>query len=77
MAAPSGEEDEGPDYGAQMANIRDRIAQQDQANQGPPMQPMELVQPMMTPAMYRARLMAQAMMQRDMGMAPDNTGNLP
>jgi len=76
-AAPSGEEDEGPDYGAQLANIRDRIAQQDQANQGPALQPMELAQPMMTPAMYRARLMAQAMMNRDMGVAPDNTGNTP
>ena len=76
-AAPSGEEDEGPDYGAQMANIRDRIAQQDQANQGPALQPMELAQPMMTPAMYRARLMAKAMMDRDMGVAPGNTGNTP
>jgi hypothetical protein len=60
-----------------MANIRDRITQQDQANQGPALQPMELAQPMMTPAMYRARLMAKAMMDRDMGVAPDNTGNTP
>ena len=74
-AAPSGEEDEGPDYGTQLANIRDRIAQQDQANQGPALQPMELAQPMLTPAMYRARLMAQAMMNRDMGGTPGNTGN--
>jgi hypothetical protein len=78
--APSGdqsEEGEGPDYGAQLAKIRDQIAQQDQANQGPALQPMELAQPMMTPAMYRARLMAQAMMNRDMGITPDNTGNTP
>ena len=77
--APSSDQGEegGPDYGAQLANIRDRIAQQDQANQGPALQPMELAQPMMTPAMYRARLMAQAMMNRDMGITPDNTGNTP
>ena len=75
--APSGDQSEegGPDYGAQLANIRDQIAQQDQANQGPALQPMELAQPMMTPAMYRARLMAQAMMNRDMGTTPGNTGN--
>src|SRR6516164_6401912 len=57
--APSGdqgEEGEGPDYGAQLANIRDRIAQQDQANQAPALPPLEMAQPMMTPAMYRARL---------------------
>jgi hypothetical protein len=79
-SAPSGdqsEEGEGSDYGAQLAKIRDQIAQQDQANQAPALPPLEMAQPMMTPAMYRARLMAQAMMQRDMGMAPDNTGNLP
>jgi hypothetical protein len=75
--APSGDQGEegGPDYGAQLANIRDQIAQQDQANQGPALQPMELAQPMMTLAMYRARLMAQAMMNRDMGGTPGNTGN--
>ena len=75
--APSGDQGEegGPDYGAQLANIRDQIAQQDQANQGPALQPMELAQPVMTPAMYRARLMAQAMMNRDMGGMPGNTGN--
>jgi hypothetical protein len=39
--------------------------------------PLEMAQPMMTPAMYRARLMAQAMMQRDMGTTPTNTGNTP
>ena len=70
-------EEGGPDYGAQLSNIRDQIAQQDQANQGPALQPMELAQPQMTPAMYRARLMAQAMMQRDMGAVPGNTGNTP
>jgi hypothetical protein len=75
--APSSDQGEegGPDYGTQLANIRDQIAQRDQANQGPALQPMELAQPMMTPAMYRARLMAQAMMNRDMGVAPGNTGN--
>ena len=77
--APSSDQGEegGPDYGTQLANIRDQIAQRDQANQGPALQPMELAQPMMTPAMYRARLMAKAMMDRDMGITPDNTGNTP
>jgi len=74
LSGDQGEEG-APDYGTQLANIRDRIAQQDQANQGPALQPMELAQPMMTPAMYRARLMAQAMMNRDMGGTPGNTGN--
>jgi hypothetical protein len=60
-----------------MANIRDQIAKQNEANQGPALQPMELAQPQMTPAMYRARLMAKAMMDRDMGVAPGNTGNTP
>ena len=64
----------GSDFGAQLSAIKDRIAQQSSANQGPQMQPMQLAQPMMTPAMQRARLLSQAMMARDMGLPPPNTG---
>jgi hypothetical protein len=59
--------------GAGLAAVQDRIAKQDQANQPPPLQPMQMAQPMMTPAMYRARLMAQAMLNRDMGITPPET----
>ena len=65
----------GSDFGAQLSAIKDRIAQQDTASQGPQMQPMQLAQPMMTPAMYRARLLSQAMMARDMGLPPPTTGS--
>ena len=65
----------GSDFGAQLSAIKDRIAQQDTASQGPQMQPMQLAQPMMTPAMQRARLLSQAMMARDMGLPPPTTGS--
>jgi hypothetical protein len=65
----------GSDFGAQLSAIKDRIAQQSSANQGPQLQPMQLAQPMMTPAMQRARLLSQAMMARDMGLPPPTTGS--
>ena len=54
------------DVGAAMGDVQKRIAQQEQENTPPPLAPFQ-VQPMMTPAMIRARLMAQAMLNVDQG----------
>ena len=62
------EADSGPDYAAQMAAVRDKIAQQDQASQMQPMQPMEMPQ-VMTPGMLRAKQYAQAMLSLQMQKA--------
>src|SRR6516162_1529051 len=61
---------QGPDVAGQMKDIQDRIAQQEQANAPPSLPPMAPIQPMMTPAMMRARMLSQAMMNRTLGLTP-------
>jgi hypothetical protein len=62
----------GSDFASAMKGIADKIAKSDQANQPPPLPPLQIVQPMMTPAMIRARQYAQAMLNQ-----PLNTGGTP
>lgn len=50
-----------------LANVASQIAKSDQSNQMMPLQPLTMAQPMMTPAMYRARLMAQTMLANPVG----------
>ena len=64
---------QGPDVAAQMQAVRDRIEQEDQANAPQPMQPFQF-QPVMTPAMMRARQLAMIMRLRALGIDPTGGG---
>ena len=46
------------------ADVASQIAKADQSNAPPPLPPLQMAQPMMTPAMLRARQLAQAMLAR-------------
>jgi hypothetical protein len=65
----------GGDAAKAISGIQDMIAKQEQANAAPELPPMQVAQPqmMMTPAMIRARMLAQAMLNRDMGISNEAT----
>lgn len=59
----------GTDFASAMGAIRDRIAKEEEANAPAPLPPMQMAQPMMTPAMMRAKMMVQAMFNKDRGIS--------
>ena len=60
------------DLAAGIGSLRDQFAKQD-AESMPQLTPMAPMQPAMTPAMMRARQMAQAMLAKQMGINTDET----
>ena len=60
--------EQGDDYASQMAAVRDKIAQQEQANQPQPLPPMQMPE-VQTPGMLRAKQLAQAMLNLQMQKA--------
>lgn len=73
-AAP--DTDSGEDQAARpAANIVSMLAQQNQQNAPPPLQPLQMPQPMLTPAMLRARMLAQAMMNQPLPSTGTGTGD--
>jgi hypothetical protein len=67
-STPTSPDATGDDFASKLAGVQETIAKQDEANAPPPLPPMQMAQPMMTPAMQRARLLAQTMLARDMGV---------
>jgi hypothetical protein len=63
------------DIASQLSGIRDRFAKEDEASSTPQLQPLQMPQQMMTPAMMRARMIAQVMLARQMGINTNDETN--